>query len=190
MILIVDNSERKYIGQTRDAILAKGIPCAASKLVDSLDLLFPARLCIVTERYLLEDVKFMASFHSKKTCIKLIEETKDFVNTVLREYEEFYKEDMERAKKARLSFHNKCLCYCGMFTTLTGSEMRIINLLIALRDYCSWEMIKAYCLKGSKTNQGSVAVHISNINAKVQRMFSEDLIECKRFIGYRLNRVI
>lgn len=188
MILIVDNSERKYIGQTRNAILAKGIPCAASRIVDSLDLLFPARLCIVTERYLLEDVKLMASFHQKKTCIKLIEETKNFADLVLSEYEKFYREDMESALKARLTFHNRSLGYCGMYTSLTMSEMRIMNLLIASRDYCSWEMINGYCLKGKKNNQGSVAVHISNINAKIRKMFSEDIVECKRFQGYRLKR--
>jgi len=185
MILIVDNTVRKFRVSVREKLHSLCIPCAVSHL-DYIDILFPATFCAVTERYLYEDTVFMSRMHSR-TPVKVIEESPTFVEEVLEHYNVFHEAMVEKAKERYITFSERGLLYYGKYISLTKTEKRIINLLVDSKDYVIWEKVSGYCLKDPKVSQGTVAVHISNINKKTIAATGREIIECRRYEGYKLN---
>ena len=63
MILIIDNTQRKFRTEIRKRFLSDNIPCMVAD-VSQYDEYLPAPFTVVTERYLLDEVAYVAGLHN------------------------------------------------------------------------------------------------------------------------------
>lgn len=180
MILVVDNTRRKMRKEIRELLRSKGIPCAVS-VSDKIDMLLPASCVVVTERYLLEDVKYMVEFHETSP-VYLYDTEKSFGDFVLECVNAHVKE-----APPNMEFEDK-LYYYGTPIPLTKTELLIARFLSEVPGWHTVENIAAYCLKNGKDGANNVSVHICNINQKCKRLTNVELIDCRRYSGYMISR--
>lgn len=168
MILIIDNSQRKLRNELRNAYLSHKIPCALSDLDHAADYM-PCTVIQVTEKYLYDDAKFLASMYNN---IPVLVE-----DSVM---------DITVPENPHLKCFIGGVTFCSRKIFLTKTEELIVHMLMMTDIWVSSSEIANYCMKVPR--KSSVAVHICNINAKAQKSTGFELIDCRRFSGYRLKR--
>ena len=183
MILIVDNTQRKMRKEIKDHLFSRCIPCAVTD-TSRMDKYFPCDIIVVTERYILEDVKYMADIYKCPTVI-LYDEKEDLLSFVLRIYSEICEKQFK--KGFILKFVNENLFFAGMPIRITDTQKMMVKMLSFADGWVTRESLALYCLRDSSSDTSAVSVHISNINKKVKEVTGLKLIEFKRFSGYRIN---
>ena len=162
----------------------RDIPCVVTD-IEHADLYMPVSVVIVTEEYLLEQAEYIASFHSSSP-VFLWSDDWNMVEFALQKYKEVYGIEFENSKINHAITCGRELSYCSRNIRLTRSERRILYFLMYNPGWYDSETIAAYCLKGGKKDKGAVAVHICNMNNKVRRITPLHIIDCKRYLGYRM----
>ena len=202
MILVCDKfiSERALL--IRDAVFARGYPCAASSF-DDISLLRPFRIlisfsdvCWEIPDLSAEDVQVIVIGDADS--VELVEHT-DNVRAALREIrsatESIY--GITEAKKSSFGFSlTPSLFLSNDFFTVNGnvivptkSEYMIFKYLTAfagIDEYFSPETIARYCFPTVRAEKSvpSAAVHIANLNKKIAAVHSGRVIRSKRGHGY------
>ena len=185
MILIVDNTHRKMCAEIRRSLLHDGIPCVVCD-VDHCDEYMPIPLTIVTERYIMEDVDYISGFHGNPKAV-LYDESVDFEDFVRNSFQSVYGDVYKKSKISRVKTTGDQLLFCGRPIHLTPVEKRILNLLQYAPRWYDRKEIANYCLSKGKNAAPSVNVHVCNMNTKANNIAGENIIECRRYSGYRLN---
>ena len=184
MILIVDNTYRKLPSQIREKLFCMGIPCAVTHS-DGIDMFLPAGVVIVTEKYILEDVKYMAEMHTPSPVILYDEET-DLFDFVYSAYCRYCKESSEGAEHLRIKYDGNGFIFCSKRIHTTKTEKRMLKMLLSVPSWFLPEQISAYCLKDSKADKGIVSVHVCNLNKKTAAATGRAIIDCRRYSGYKI----
>lgn len=184
MFLIIDNTRRKIRSSFREDMLSRDIPCVVSD-TGHADMYMPVSLIIVTEAYLLEDVKYIASFHGNIPVV-LWNEAVGMTDFALEKYREIYGVEFENSKINHTVAVGREITFCGRRINLTRSERRILYFLMYNKGWYSREVIAAYCLEGGASDKEAVKVHICNLNNKIKRIAPVHIIDCRRFSGYRM----
>lgn len=185
MILICDNTKRKMRDEVRDTIISKGIPCAVCH-TDDIDKHLPAAIAVATERYIVPDVSYMVDMRSPKTPVFTFGEDRPLENFVLEVYERILKERANGTGYSHIRVTDKGIMFCNCFIKPTKTELRIIRLLLSLPYWHTAEKITLYCMKDRSSDFSRVAVHISNLNRKAKAATGRCIIDCKRYLGYRI----
>lgn len=195
MILIIDNTQRKFRTEIRKRFLSDNIPCMVAD-VSQYDEYLPAPFTVVTERYLLDEVAYVAGLHNHDHApICLHEEVRDMYKYIIEALLEHFGDIFGTSKIARVLTKNGEVLFCGKPLYLTKSESRILNMLkyaptdsaTGEKVYYSKEQLAAYCMTDGRNAAGAVAVHICNMNNKANKIAGFDIVECKRYLGYRLH---
>ena len=182
MILIVDNTQRKFRKNIRGDMHRKGIPCVLTDSERSAEYM-PTRAVFVTEDYLLKDAQYIAGIYSVPNVRTVYPE--DIENNAKAVFRDGISNEAPRLARRRIRFDGQTLCFCGKLIALTKSEKLIVSLLTLCEDWTDSEIIAAYCMK-NPDDRNSVAVHICNINSKARRATGQGLILCRRFSGYSI----
>ncbi len=182
MILIVDNTKRKMREKTRADLFNRGIPCVVAT-TESMDRFLPCDVIIVTERYIFEDAKYIADIYNS-SCVILYEE-KDLFDYALNIHNE---KCLLKYYGRMIEYENGMFYFCSSTINFTKTEKRIIACLCCMPDWVSFEVLSAFCLKAAKNSSDSIAVHVCNINSKARKVTGHEIIECRRYCGYRLKR--
>lgn len=193
MILIIDNTQRKFRGEIRQKFLADNIPCLVAD-EDQYDAYMPAAFTVVTEKYLLDDAVYMSEIYNRDP-VYLYEDIKDLYNFIINTFSERYGDIFGTSKISRVLTKNGEVLFCGKPLYLTPNEHRILTMLrYAPTDretnekvYYSKEQLAAFCLEKGRSAAGAVAVHICNMNTKANKTVGADIVECRRYKGYRLH---
>ena len=182
MILIVDNTHRKMRKEIKDELFSRHIPCA---VIDSerMDRYFPCDIVIATERYIFNDVKYIADIYNSSTVV-LYDEKEDLLSFVLRIYDDYKAKHYK--KTFALELREMQLYFYRMPLKLTETESLIVKMLLFADDWITRESLASYCLRSQVPDVGSISVHISNINRKAKAVTGLSLIQYKRFSGYKL----
>lgn len=181
MVLIVDNTQRKLRKEIRDALFSRCIPCAVTN-TEKMDAFFPTRIVIATEEYLFYDVSYLADIYNCDAV--LYDQNEDLLSFVLRIFSEHYNESFH--KSFMLEFVDEELFVCKKHIRLTDTERMIFKMLLCSENWVTKDSLALYCLRDPSSDQGSISVHISNINKKVKAATGLKLVAFKRFSGYRL----
>lgn len=183
MILIADNTERKMRNITKNALFEMCIPCAVVH-TDRIDAYLPSGVIVVTERYLMSDVKYMSEMH-RRSPILLYDEKSSLLDFALAAYGEYCMKNT--GPGFPLSIGEDSISIRGVAIPMTKTQIRIIRMLLISSDWESGERLALYCLKKRRTpNIKSIAVHVCNINNKVKRVIGINLILKRRYSGYAL----
>lgn len=182
MILVVDNTRRKMRNEIYRIFYEAKIPCIVSDL-DHCDYYMPAALIVVTERYLLEPVKYLAKMYDNSPVI-LWDEVTDFYEFVFNEYQKIYGFEIFTCFRNRVKAEGNLLYISNKRLRLTDTEHRIFNYLLYYPGYHLKDDIAKYCLKGGFNDMNAVPVHICNINNKAQRLNDRHIISVLRYKGY------
>lgn len=182
MILIVDNTQRKFRKNIRGDMHRKGIPCVLTDSERSAEYM-PTRAVFVTEDYLLKDAKYIAGIYSVPNVRTVYPE--DIENNAEAVFRDGISNEAPRLARRRIRFDGQTLCFCGKPIALTKTEKLIVSLLTLCEDWTDSEIIAAYCMK-NPDDRNSVAVHICNINSKARRATGQGLILCRRYSGYSI----
>ncbi|MBE6588339.1 MAG: helix-turn-helix domain-containing protein [Ruminococcaceae bacterium] len=185
MILIADNTDRKIRREIREWLFSLSIPCAVAD-TDRIDAYLPAGAVVVTEKYLLSEVEYMASLHEPSP-IELYDESAAFSEFIMDVYDRHCRERCEGMGYRRLSCCDGEFLFFNKSVSMTKTEKRILRMLLFSRDWESGERLSLYCLKKQKPDLKSIAVHICNLNKKMNAACGFDMIEHRRFSGYRIN---
>ena len=161
-----------------------GIPIAVSD-TEHMDIYLPCDRIIVTERYILGDVKYLAAMYGKSE-VTLYDESVSLGDFVLQIYNEHLRKRCEGEGHRRVELKGSSFTFFRKSVFLTGTEMRILRMLLYYRDWVSAERISLYCLRGSKADGASVAVHVCNINRKMKAATGFEMVEKKRYSGYKI----
>ena len=182
MILIVDNTQRKFRKNIRGDMHRKGIPCV---LTDSLRCAeyMPTRAVFVTEDYLLKDAQYIAGIYSVPYVRTVYPE--DVGQTAEAVFCDGISNEATRLAHRRIRYDGQTLYFCGKPISLTRTEKLVVSLLTLCEGWTDSEIIAAYCMK-NPDDRNSVAVHICNINSKARRATGQGLILCRRFSGYSI----
>lgn len=194
MILIIDNTQRKFRTDIRNMFLLKNIPCHITE-TGQCDEYMPVPLTIVTEQYLLDEVSYIAGVHHSNSPIYVYENLRGLYDFAVRAFSEQYGDIFGTTKISRVLTRSGEILFCGKPLYLTDSEQRILNMLkyaptdpdTKEKPYYSREQIAAFCMTDGRSAAGAVAVHICNMNNKANRATGFDIVECKRYLGYRLH---
>ncbi len=184
MLLIVDNTSRMMRKKIRETLFAESIPCAVTN-TDKIDMYLPAGVIIVTEAYLLPDVKYMADMHAPSPIVVYDEKT-DFYEFVHDVYDKYCRDECEGVNNLRCHFVNGELEYRRKSPRLTKTEKRIFKLLLYKKDWVSAEYLSLYCLKKSKPDPKCISVHVCNLNKSLQKTTGQSIVEHRRFCGYKV----
>lgn len=182
MFLVVDNTRRKIRNIIQTRFNELNLPCIISDL-DHCDLYMPAAIIIVTERYLLEPVKYFAKIYDDSP-VFLWDEHTDFLKFAFDKYLEVYGIEIFNSFKSRITVGSENVYFANRRIWMTVTERRIFNYIFYFPGYHDKELIAKYCLKRGSKDMDSVPVHISNINAKAKRATYSKLISVKRYKGY------
>lgn len=182
MILIVDNTQRKFRKNIRGDMHRKGIPCVLTDSERSAEYM-PTRAVFVTEDYLLKDAQYIAGIYSVPNVRTVYPE--DIENNAEAVFRDGISNEAPRLARRRIRFDGQTLYFCGKLIALTKSEKLIVSLLTLCEDWTDSEIIAAYCMK-NPDDRNSVAVHICNINSKARRATGQGLILCRRYSGYSI----
>ncbi len=182
MILIVDNTQRKFRKNIRGDMHRKGIPCV---LTDSLRCAeyMPTRAVFVTEDYLLKDAQYIAGIYSVPYVRTVYPE--DVEQTAEAVFRDGISNEAPRLAHRRIRYDGQTLYFCGKPIALTRTEKLVVSLLTLCEGWTDSEIIAAYCMR-NPDDLNSVAVHICNTNAKARRATGQGLILCRRFSGYSI----
>ena len=186
MILICDNTKRKMRDQIRGRLLSEGIPCAVCH-TDDIDRHLPAGVIVVTERYIADDVSYMADMHRPRSEIFIFGEDRPIYDFVSESYESTCKKRSLGEGYSHVSATDDGIVFCNRFIPMTKTEKRIVRMLMALPEWQSAEKIALYCLKDAGAEPAQVAVHICNLNKKAILSVGRGIIDCKRYLGYRIS---
>lgn len=182
MLLIIDNTQRKFRKNIRENMHRRGIPCALTDS-DRCAEFMPARAVFVTEDYLLKDAEYIAGIYSVPHVLTVHPE--DIESTAVRIFPENLSREQPRLSRRRIRYDGKDLYFCGKSLALTKTEKLIVTLLTLCNGWTDASIIAAYCMKNTG-DANSVAVHICNANAKALRATGQKLILCRRFSGYSI----
>jgi hypothetical protein len=98
-----------------------------------------------------------------------------------------YSLDMEHYVCGSVRFRGDDVLYRGYPLKLTPNEERIVRLLAVCGGrYFSGEEIAAFCLYG---DEDAAAVHVCHLNRMSRDLCGADVIECRRYLGYRVRCV-
>ena len=100
-------------------------------------------------------------------------------------YGEFGKFQDIRASVYRSRDDNSFMIY-SKHVYFTKTEKLIITMLLLSSGWKNAECIAAYCKRKGRNARDSIGVHICNINKKTRAALGRDIIECKRYMGYRI----
>lgn len=184
MFLIIDNTRRKIRNAFKEDMLKSDVPCVVCDM-DHAEFYLPVSLIIVTEEYLINDAKYIASFHGDVPVV-LWDPNVDMTQFAIAKYKEIFGTEFEYSKINHVVVTGREVSYCGRRLKLTRSERRILYFLMYNKGWYSSEVIAAYCLKGGAGDKNAVKVHICNLNNKVRKVAPIHIIDCKRFSGYRM----
>ena len=151
--------------------------------LDHFDRFLPAELIIVTEKYLIGDVKYLSDMYGQHTIVTLDGELpmpKEVLDTAKRHFG-----NTDNIRKSRVTVKDGNVIFCGKKMFLTATERRILYLFLLSDKRYSDEMVTAFCLDNGK----SAVPHIYNINRKARMLTGLDIIECKRYEGYHLKMI-
>lgn len=170
MILIIDNTQRKLRNELRRKYMKSGIPCVVSDLEHAVEYM-PCALIQVTEKYLRDDAKLLASMYG---------------NIPVRVDDGVISGALGIVSTSHLESTETGVRFCSKRLHLTKTEKLIVNMLLMYdKGRITSEYIAVYCMV--KPNVSSVRAHICNINSKAKRATGIELIDCRRFKGYRLH---
>ncbi len=182
MFLIVDNTRRKFRNEVRFKFNEMSIPCIITDLNHCNDYM-PAALIIVTEKYLMEDVQFLAKMYDDAPVV-LWDESVDMCKFAFDTYERIYGDRIFDSSKGRLLLEKDEIYLGGRRMYFTKTETKIFYLLYYSPGWQDKEHIAKYCLENGEKDIGAVPVHICNINNKAIRRANARIIKFKRFEGY------
>lgn len=182
MFLIVDNTRRKIKKQIQMKFNELNLPYIMTDL-DHCDLYMPAAIIIVTERYLLEPVKYLAKMYDDSPVYLWDEET-DFCEFAFNVYEECYGVKILEGKRRVIKIEEGRITCLNRRLRLTKTEQKIIYYLFYFEGYHLKEEIAKYCLQNGEKDMNSIPVHICNINNKSKRMTNHKIILMTRYKGY------
>ena len=74
----------------------------------------------------------------------------------------------------------------GYIMPLTKSEFRILKLISVNSGYTSCDIIMEDVFSGKSITERNVSVHVCMINSKARKISGRNLIEGKRFKGYKI----
>lgn len=170
MILIIDNTQRKLRNELRRKYMKSGIPCVVSDLEHAVEYM-PCALIQVTEQYLRNDAMFLASIYG---------------DIHVRVAEDFIPAAIGIVSTLHLQVTETGVRYCSKRLYLTKTEKLIVNMLLIYdKGRVTPKNAAAYCMV--KPNISSIRVHVCNINSKAKRATGIELIDCRRFEGYKLH---
>ena len=191
MVLIIDNTRRKFRAPLRARFLDADIPCCVASLEQAVALL-PASLVVVTEAYLIEDVRDLSALYCAAPV--LLHESTDSLYDFVLEAITAHLGSLSEHDVARVSTREGNTYFFRQRILLTRTERRILNMLkFAPIDpatkapvYYPAEQLAAFCMPRGAQAVGSIPVHIANINRKTICSVHLPIIENKRFHGYRI----
>ncbi len=183
LIIVVDDTARRIRYDIRPLLLEMSIPCIVT---DSrhFDRFLPCELIIVTEKYLLDDVTYVASMYGKcdTVCIdEYLPMTDEVMKAITARFGSFFEHSRER-----VTVSDGNVFYRGRRLYLTPTEMRILNLFLYSDKTYSPEAVAAFCLADVK--RCSASTHINRINSKARCAVGLPIIVNKRYKGYTLNQ--
>lgn len=182
MFLVVDNTRRKMRNEIYRRFCEARLPCIVSDL-EHCDYYMPAALIIVTERYLLEPVQYLAKMYNKSPVV-LWDEKTDLYKFILDEYYKLYGVEIFNSFRNRIKTENELVYFSNKRMWFTETEQRIFNFLFYYPGYHLKDEISKYCLKDGIKDLNAVPVHICNINNKAQRINERHMILSLRYKGY------
>ncbi len=98
-----------------------------------------------------------------------------------------YSIDIEHYVCGSLRLSGDAVLYRGYPVRLTPNEERIVRLLAVCRDrYFTGEELAVFCLRG---DADAAAVHVCHLNRISRELCGADMIECRRFSGYRVRHI-
>ena len=104
MILIIDNTQRKFRGEIRQRFLSENIPCLVADAAQ-YDAYLPAAFTLVTEKYLFEDAVYLAGIHNQDP-VYLHEDVKELYNYIVNTFSERYGDIFGTSKISRVLIKN------------------------------------------------------------------------------------
>ncbi|MDD6094483.1 MAG: hypothetical protein PUC29_01935 [Clostridia bacterium] len=165
----------------RGHLFERGIPCIVSD-TEHFDKYLPCELIIVTEKYLMKDVEYLASMYGRHKIFYLREYAPMTEEITALVYEYFH--GFTNLRKSRVTVSDGSIVFCGKTVLLTKTERRILNMFLFSDKRYTAESIAAYCL--NKASPETAISHIHKINRKASVLTGINLIECKRYEGYKL----
>ncbi len=184
MFLVVDNTRRKIRKEIQFNFNAMNIPCVIADL-DHCAEYMPAALIIVTEKYLLDDVKYLSKMYDD-TPVALWDGITDFCSFACKSYKDIYGLEVLNCSKGRLKLQNGKVFFGERRIFLTKTEFKILLYLFYTPGWHHKEHIAKYCLNNGKKDMAAVPVHICNINTKFERLAYTRIILFKRYVGYSM----
>lgn len=187
MILIVDNTRRKIRKELKDLFFKNCVPCHIVHS-DKMTFFMPTHYVMPTEEYLIRDIKYCSDMFSEQEVVEYDESvplitycTEILNNTFLCKYKNY------RCKNIRII--DGKIWFCGKNIRLTKTERRIFNMMLYSNEYYSADIIGAFCLsENARNHEGTIKVHIHNINKKALYLTGHKLIAHRNYKGYKFNR--
>jgi len=170
--------------EVRVALLKKGIPIAVTD-TDRIDAYLPAGVVVVTEEHLMSDVKYMSAMHEHSPII-LFEDMKNLVSFADEIYDKYCNDKHDEKGRFNLLYKDSAFYLGALRIAFTKTEARILRMLMCAKGWESAERISLYCFNKQAVNIPCVAVHICNINKKLRALTGFDVIQKKRYYGYRI----
>ena len=186
LIIIVDNTKRKARNEIRNSFHEKNIPCVVTDS-NHFGSFLPAELIIITENYLLDDVKYVGEMYGKLTyCI--CDENKPLICSA-EEIAISHFNGFGDYKRSKITVKDGKTFFCGRKIKLTKTEQRILNMFLYSDKTYTAEAVAAFCLGSTNASACTAISHISKLNAKSKRLTGFALIKGKRYEGYTLNMI-
>ena len=193
MVLIVDNTRRKFRAPLRERLLAADIPCCVATAQQAAELL-PVSLVAVTVAFLFEDVRYLSELYTSAPVL-LYEDTDTLYAYLVEALADHCGTRAER-KIGRVTIREREICFYGKRIPLTRSEQRILTMLgyapmasdTGEAVYYTSSQLAAFCMEKGRQAAGSIPVHIANINRKTTRAAGVPMIDNKRYCGYRIHQ--
>ena len=184
MFLIVDNTQRKIRKVLKSKLSSLDLPVVLADLAHA-DLYMPCSLIIVTEKYLVKEVEYIASMYGKPPVV-LWDDSIDFVEFVFGEYKRLYNKEVLVDFAYNLSIDGRFLVGNRRIVRISKTEKRILYFLLYNNGWYEKELVARYCLADGIKSIDSLPVHISNLNTKINKatVRNSNLIKTKRYVGY------
>lgn len=185
MICVIDNTSRGSRALIREHMLSCGMPCLLSDS-EHFDRYLPCELIIVTEKYLIPDVRYLAQMYGNHHIISIENESGDLPIEVWKAAASYFG-DISYYKKGCTALKDGDIVFCAKKLSLTDTELRIAKMLLLSEKSYTSEQISSFALKDPSPSK--VVSHVHRINEKAKLKTGFKLILSKRYCGYFLNRI-
>ncbi len=214
MFLVCDKTRSERVVNLREKILRAGYPCACCTVLE-IGKYLPL-LRIITYVDVLDDVRRTPydevrvltignGFVNSALNADQVEREEDVLPALEQIVHEFYHVKPEWVEQFGI-FYDDGVFMAEEFFQIFGNIIvptereylifKYLQMTSRMWDYIPAERICQFCYRASKLPKNeeeaarNLAVHVTNLNQKSQKIMKCHIIEAKRFIGYRLKKDI